>query len=36
MKHSLSVQVWIRCVIGVAVFLGIAAIATDSSGKRVA
>jgi hypothetical protein len=28
MKHSLSVQVWIRCVLGVAVILGVVAIAT--------
>ena len=27
MKHSLSVQVWIRCVVGVAVILGVVAIA---------
>jgi len=28
MKHSLSVQVWIRCVLGVAAVLGVAVIAT--------
>jgi len=28
MKHSLSDQVWIRCVLGVAVILGVVAIAT--------
>jgi len=28
MKHSLSVRVWIRCALGVAVILGVVAIAT--------